>query len=267
MERDVGCWKYYNSTAFVTPKTLKKIVRSGKCIIETMVKLEGKRQRAVDQTDIEKSFGNFLNKMIDKTNPSVISKLSRWVDAANIMDYLVRLNADLRSVEDFEGQKIAQDFLSRLPDPVRREIDKKKTKDAKMNANLELQLVPQNENLTKPKRTRSASAITADAKTEHFPMVNPFKNATQFVKFYQALIREQNHGAKFFDLVSEVEEATSALDILIKHNRNEDKRFLRAWIYHFYNMNLKTNNIFKPEKTSIKELVKIFESFNNSYYG
>jgi len=267
MERDVGCWKYYNSEAFLTPKTLKKIVRSGKCIIDTMIKLESKRQREIDKSDIEKSFGNFLNRMIDKMNPSVISNLSRWVDTANIFEYIVRLNADLRAISDYEGQVISDDFMGHLPDPVRKEISNRNTKETKMNASLELQLVPQNENLTKIRKTRSHNPNVMDAKVEHFQSVDPFKNATQFVKFYRSIIREQNNEAKFFDMISEANDATYILDAMIKHNRNGDKKFLRMWIYHFYSTYLKGNNVYKTEKTSVKELFKTLDAFDASYYG
>jgi len=270
LERDVGCWKCYNSFAFVTPKTLNKIVRAGKCIIDTMVKLEGKRQRQVDKEDIEKSFGNFLNKMIDKMNPSVVSELSRWVDKANIHDYLIRLSADLRAIGDFDGQVISSDFLNRLPDSVRNEIMNKKTKDKAMNMDsLELELVPKNENLV-TKRTRKTKSSPQDALSPvatKFHTVDPFNNSLDFVKFYRSVIKSQNPEAKFYNGSTETPDAQIILDMLIKSGKVGNIKFLKMWILNHFSVHLSGNNIYKPEKTALKEFTKTFSSFNANYYG
>jgi hypothetical protein len=278
MERDVGCWKYYNSSAFVTPKTLKKIVRSAHCIIDTMVKLEGKRERGVDLRDIEISFGNFLNRMIDKLNPSVIKELSRWVDAANMKDYVTRLSADLRPIDDFQGQTFAPDFINRLPDPVRNEILNKKTKTTekvekkgeKMSTEmLELDLVPENENITKRHRTRKpkvkddALAPTATL----FAAIDPFHNSHSFVRYYRSVIKSHNPDAKFFSLDLEAAEAEQILDLLIKNKKQNDLKFLKRWILNYFSLYLKDNNVYKPEKTTLSAFVKTFSAFNDNYYG
>jgi len=276
MERDVGCWKYYNSDAFVTPKTLKKIVRSGKCIISTMAKLEKKRQRSVDPQDIDNSFGNFLNRMIDKMNPSVVSELSRWVDGANVYQYLSRLLADLKPMDDFEGQVIAPDFLDHLPDSVSDEIAKttktktKEEKEDKMDmTSLELDLVPQNENVTKARKTRKTK-ILKDAlapKAVKFQSVDPFQNALNLVRYYRSVIKSQNPDAKFYNMISETSDAQLVLDTLIRSKREGDLKFLKMWIYNHIAVGLKGNNIYKPEKTTMKEFLGTFSSFNGSYYG
>lgn len=279
MERDVGCWKYYNSSAYVTPKTLKKIVRAGKCIIDTMVKLEEKRERGVDQQDIEKSFGNFLNRMIDKMNPTVASELSRWVDTANIGSYLTRLSADLRPIEDFKGQVFAPDFLDHLPDPVRNEILNKKvkvektekTKENKMNmGELELELVPQNENIAKIRKSRRPKVSAEESPTAtstKFVTIDPFNGAYDFVKFYRAVIKSQNPEAKFYSATLESADAEQVLDLLVKNGKNNNLKFLKKWIYNFISTSLRDNNIFKPEKTSLQAFMKTFSTFNGSYYG
>lgn len=277
LERDVGCWKYYNSSAFVTPKTLKKIVRAGKCIIDTMVKLEGKRERGVDQVDIEQSFGNFLNRMIDKMNPSVASELSRWVDTANMGGYLIRLASDLRPMDDFKGQIIAPDFLDHLPDSVRGEIlnrkakEKTETKEKTMNMNeLELELVPQDGNIAKIRKTRKPK-VTAEesptAESKKFMTVDPFHSAAEFTRFYRSVVKSQNPEAKFYNAALESSDAEQILDILIKNGRNNNLKFLKMWIHNFVGISLRDNNIYKPEKTSLQELLKTFASFNGSYYG
>jgi len=276
MERDVGCWKYYNSEAFVTPKTLKKVVRAGKCIISTMVKLEGKRQRSINKPDIENSFGNFLNRLIDKMNPSVIPELSRWVEKANIYQYLSRLSADLRPIDDYEGQVIAPDFLDHLPVPVRNEINKKtktktKTKGKGDNMNmssLEMDLVPKDENITKARKTRKSKPKDAlSPKAVPFKITDPFKNSLSLVKYYRSVVKSQNPEAKFYTLASEVSDAQVVLDTLIKSKRDGDLKFLKMWIYNHVAVGLKGNNIYKPEKTTMKEFLETFSSFNGSYYG
>lgn len=274
LERDVGCWKYYNSSAFVTPKTLKKIVRSGKCIIDTMIKLETKKNREVDKEDIEKSFGNFLNKMIDKMNPSVIAELSKWVDTANIYEYLVRLLSDLKSLDDFQGQIIAADFLNKLPESVRKEILNRKTKEKKdMDPFLELELIPQNENITSKRSYRKTKSIPqiksepSNNEARSFTTINPFDNALSFLKFYRSVIRSQDSSAQFYSIESETPNAQVVLDTLIKNNRNEDKKFLKMWIYNFLATVLKGNNASKTDKTSMKSFLSTFLVFNGSYYG
>lgn len=276
LERDVGCWKYYNESAFVTPKTLKKIVRSGKCIIDTMVRLEGKRGREIDQQDIERSFGSFLNRMIDKMNPSVASELSRWVDTANIQNYLTRLSSDLRGIDDFKGQVIAPNFLDHLPDPVKNEILNKKTKEknktmnASNAASLEMELIPQNENLTSVRRTRKSKVNTSespDVNAKRFGTIDPFNNSWDFLKFYRSVIKSQNPEAKFYSSMSEAKDAEVTMDILTKNNKIGDLKFLKMWIFNFVAVSLRGNNIYKPEKTCLKEFLGTFTEFNGSYYG
>jgi len=275
MERDVGCWKYYNSSAFVTPKTLKKIVRAGKCIIDTMVKLEEKRDRISNIQDIEKSFGYFLNRIIDKMNPSVSSDLSKWVDTANIGSYLIRLSSDLRNIEDFKGQVFSSDFLKHLPESVSKEIlnnkvKREKTKENNMNINeLESELVPENGNLIKirkHRKTKVSSEESPVAISSKFVSVDPFCGPHEFVKFYRSVIRSKNPEVKFYNATLEYIDAEQILDTLTKNGKSGDIKFLKMWIYNYVSTSLK-DNIHKIEKTSLESFMKTFSSFNNSYYG
>jgi len=136
-------------------------------------------------------------------------------------------------------------------------------------ASMELELVPQDENIAKARKTRkSKNSQDAPAPTStKFHPVDPFNNALDLIKFYRSVIKSQDPSAKFYNSISETSDAQLILDALIKAGKSNNFKFLKMWILNHYSIALKGNNIYKPEKTAMKEFLKTFSSFNTNYYG
>jgi hypothetical protein len=274
MERDASSWKYYNPNGYIYPKSLKKIVRLAKSMIETMMHLDKQRNRKTTRIEVENSYGEFINKLICKMNPVVCEKLTKWNEGINIFSYTSCLLGELRQMADFEGCTYDKMFANRLPEHIRNKIIKL-NKEVVVNIDaltLENDLVPSNGNLVKAKSTRSRSPKTANieplkAELHEVKRCDPFKNPTELTKYYRSLLRVYNSETRFYDFSSEVILAGDVLDTLIKNGRNNNIKFLNAWI-RFYSINgLKGNNIFKEEKTSIRAIGQTFDSYNMSYIG
>ena len=283
MERDIASWKYYNSKGKLYPKSLKKILRLAKSMIDTMEILDKERGRTSLKSEIEDSFGDFINKLICKMDLEVSSVLPKFSIGSNVFTYTSSLLGELKKIEDFAKYSYDELFLERLPDPIRKKLTKtKKAEDTDRKektmdiAMLEQELIPKNENLIKTKKPKihnkqkthnDISVGVIKAETIVVKETDPFKNPTELIRFYRAFIRQYNKDAKFFDFSAEVLSGSSVLDILTLNGRGSDMRFLRAWIRYYANNVLKGNSAMKEEKTSIREFAKTFEMYNRSYIG
>lgn len=263
MERDIGVWKFYNPSAYVTPKTLRKVIYSTKGMVASMLEMSGKG----DVEDVRNSFCEFINGLILKMHPDVQEKLTLWVEGDLYRSYLTGLRNEIDKLEPYEGLVEHEGFYDRLPAGVKEKM-KPVTKKRESHPELEDYLAPKDENLVKPKgerKKRTAKAKkdpSAEAKT--FLAVDPFKDVNNFVGFYRAAIYLTDRGAKFFPYSTELHYASQILDIL-HDNEREDKRFLKSWIGFYIEKSLKGNNMYKEDNTSLKKLKESFEEYNNRY--
>ena len=265
IERDIGLWKYFNPKAFVTPKTIKKIIALHKYMIDSMFDFEKKRGRRTKREEIEKSFINeFLNGIIDKTNPSVKNKIKNIEKDENYLDNLKHV---INQIDDYEGYVQDELFLNRLPYHLQEKINITK-KGENMDFNmLSNALVPQNENLIQEKPIKKKKRkITYHNNQTTFKDYKPFSNCNDFIKYYREIIKMHNEKANFYPIGSERMIATKIMDALIEKDRSKDTDFLRAWIRYYIQSYLNGNNIMKKEKTSLHSFFKTFDMYNNKYF-
>lgn len=270
MERDIAVWKYFNKNAFVTPKTINKIVGCSKGMINVMTRLTKK----VEKNIIENSFGDFINKLISKMNPITAEKLPKWKGNGNIFDYLSMLHEELSKLSPYAGSETNIDtIINQLPDSIVEKIleNKKQTKDKNMEMDvetLEKELTPENENLIVTKKRKKQTPIIKDnydAKKLSFATIDPFSNCNNFLRFYYAAIRLHNNGAKLYSFDAERRYALEILDLLTAIGKKDDKTFLKSMIQYFIDNKLIGNNIYKPECTSLKVLKEIIPIYNKKY--
>jgi len=282
MERDITSWKYYNKTGFLYPKSLKKIVRLSKSMISTMVDLEKQRGRISTQVEIENSFGEFLNKLIEKMAPAVSVSLPRWQNNENILTYTSNLLDEASKENNFEGCIYDANFIAGLPEHIKKKIIKTHKEDIKMStrSELEQELVPANENLVRIKKRSitnkspikqkiSVSSVsttpTIDAEEVEFKKCNPFNSPLDFLKYYRSFLRILEVNTKFYPFHTELPDSGEILDLLILNGKNKDIRFLRFWIKFYFLNYLKGNNSFKEEKTCLKSFKQTFNVYIQKY--
>ena len=281
MERDVASWKYYNPKGVLYPKGIKKILRLSKVMIETMESLERQRERHSERKDIEKSFGEFINKLIGKMNPEVAAKIVKYTEDKNIFSFISDALGTIKKMGDHEGYEYDDLFINRLPEHIRKKIvktNKEMIVNIEEMMELEKDLVPNNSNLIKlrgiaPKRTKATGIISEKSQKTFDPervdtqVLDPFKNPHDMTKFYRSFLRLYNKDAKFYDFSFEVSVAEEILDILIKNGKSNDIKFLKAWIRFYVTTNLKGNGILRQDKTTLKEFVKTFGAYSKIHLG
>lgn len=284
MERDVTSWKYYNPKGVIYPKSLKKIIRLAKGMIDSMESLEKQRKRIPDRSDIEYSFGEFINKLIDKMSPEISGKLPKWKEGLNIFTYNSNLMGELKKLNDYEGYVYDDLFIKRLPEHVRKKIVKSHKELSMINEELESEIVPANGNIVKlrgkklsgqNKATKQEKVTDKEEEIEEsllanemsFKTLDPFANPTAFTKYYRTFLRLYNKDIKFYDFAAEVVIAAGIMDLMTLSGRCEDLRFLKAWLRFYAQNHLKGNNIYKLDKTSIKAFKDTFKSYSQIYIG
>jgi hypothetical protein len=238
------------------------------------------QQRGRDSTDkeIQESFGEFVNKLIKKMDSGISSKLSVWTKEKNIFTYISSIQSELKEFEDHAGYSYDDLFINRLPEHIRNKIVKN-NKEAIMNIDqLTVDLVPENANLIKLHKVKKQKITNTNEKLSGEKKIyapenvvvkalNPFKNPTELTKYYRTFLRLYNANTKFYDFSAEVILAADILDILTRNGKINDIKFLKAWM-RFYIMNsLKGNNVFKEDRTSLKEFKNTFEAYNKIYIG
>jgi len=271
MERDIGVWKFFNQKGVVIPKTLAKILRAHRQVIENMDKMLKQDKQVLEQHEIENSFGLFINKMISKMNPEVAKKLSVWKGNGNLSDYISFLLKELHTLNEFEGLEEDSEFAMRLPPTIKdRLVPKDKQKENKMDMlTLEKSLVPANENLVKTRKTTRKRLMKNYSGAIVAPIVDfegcdPFENCNEFISFYKEIVRTQFPDAKFLSPDSQRKVAAEILDMLILGKKN-NKRFLKGWISYFARNKLQGGAAFNRDKTSLDEFKKTFLEFSLSY--
>lgn len=284
MERDFRTWKCYNSQGCLIPKTLKKIVVVGQDMLFCMEKNVKKMYNAVNKTAIESSFGNFLNRLINKLNPLVASEIVKWDGNMDVGEYLVQLSENLKGIAPFQGLTLADDMLQKFPRSISIKHDKKvneaiamkKTelaKDKVVCVDSEKDIIPDNPNIAKPRRQKIIThnlVITKDKIDKYVfdANVDPLRDAKHFMEYYRASLQQHFHHTriKFDGHGSDALYATQILDLLIE-NKRSDQAFLNGWIRYFYEYRLKGNKNNKAKYTSLKAFKDTFDEFNPRYVG
>jgi len=275
MERDIRIWKCYNSKACLTPKTLKKIACVGLDMVSCMVRDVRRKCGDVDKTSIEKSFGHFINGLIDKMNPLVTMEISKWDGNQDISEYLYYLCESVTKIEDFKGLTFAEDIFDKFPYTISKKLkeimskeESMKTKQIKndiVESDLEKEIIPENPNLAKPlrrKRMKLASAPSEKVVAYTFSGdINPFENASHFVNYYRAFLQQLNKDIRFNSYDTDAIYASQVLDLLKDQGRSNNKVFLMSWIRYFHDFKLKGNKFLKIKYTSIKAFKETFNEY------
>ena len=281
MEREIGCWRVFNENGCVVPKTLKKIVKLSDDMISCMMKFENKHGRA-DRKDIEQSFGAFMNKMINKMNPTASSQLTLWSDDKEVPQYLSEVSSQLKDMDEFEGMDFTDNdvatFLSKVPSTISKRMSEEiRQEDMKNKKQKEMEgaLVPKNPNLVKKmgikvKKERKEKPIEVESSSGPVLMrwkgeIDPLSDSLQFTKYYRHVLHSKTEGKVVFDEMSfDTNAASQILDLLIERNRDRD--FLDSWIQYFYDNNLKGQKALKTKYTSLKCFKDTFESYNEKFH-
>lgn len=275
MERDFRTWKFYNSSGFFIPKTLKKISVVGNDMLYCMTRSIKKLNGEVNEGELESSFGHFINRLIDKMNPLVATEVIKWDGKQDIKEYLVQLYEGIKNMEDYKGLILADDIFDNFPlslskklkelqDGNIREISMKKQKT------IEDDITPSNPNLVRhhhEKKERKSKPTESKVQAYTYDGdVDPFKNALHFIKYYGALLSQFAQGGRvsFASIDSDSLYATQILDLLQEKGKS-NKVFLNAWVRYFYDYKLKGGKALKTKYTSLKTFKETFEEYSSRY--
>lgn len=288
MERDVGCWKFYNSKGCVVPKTLKKIVALSGDMITFMIDVTRRNNVNTTEEAIRLSYGKFLKRMISKMNPLIAHALPIWSNES-LGEYLEKLKESLKGMSEHGGLIQDESFTKKLPPTVSRKleryIDKAIQKHSKStenvmiteiekqeNGSLESELVPKNQNIVKKMRERkkrtkikmpNVFSLPSEPKMYRYDgEVDPFKDARELMRYYRAFLTMKFSKSVNFDgFENDAPYAAQILDLLIA-NKRSDKAFLNGWLNHFCEHKLKGAKAYKTKYTSMKILKDTFVEFN-----
>lgn len=290
MERDVGCWKYYNPKGYVSPKTLKKIIALSGGMIKHMIDLTIKNNVHITEDEIRLSYGKFLKKMVGKLNPLVVHSIPQW-NEESLGDYIKKLREELNKMRDSCGVEQDDKFFDNIPLTVSKKLRKytdqaiekhaKSSEDTMVKPSekskvesLESELVPKNQNVAKQRREKRPRKIkdvvlpvnasqSSEPKLYRFDgEVNPFKDTKEFMRYYRAFLTMRFYKSVKFDMFrNDANYASEILDMLVSSNRN-DKVFLNGWLSHFCEHKLKGTKAYKVKYTSMKALKDTFSEFN-----
>ena len=278
MERDIGVWKFYNSSGYVIPRTMKKILASHSAMINAMSSMLKSQNQSLSNIEISSSYGQFINRMIEKMNPETSKSIKKWDGVTKLDGYIEELSDTLKKMDQFEGMIETPDFLDKLPPNVSEKLKIKpnnKATDSKTVENkIDKAITPEDENIIKirtpkPIKVDDVTSSTVRAKPSIGTSINPFKNCNEFIKFYRKILNKIHEEISFFQEVNEAERsaANEILDMLILSARENDSEFLKAWISYYSSKYLKGNDSENVYKTSLNAFKKSFAEYNKKYIG
>jgi hypothetical protein len=267
LERDIGLWKFYNPKAYVTPKTLKKIILSTRGMCNSMFKILQESGDKSNIHDVRKSFCEFISGIVKKLDPSIGDTFPKWDEGSGYKEYLINVNNIVRTLSPYQGLEIDSTFFDRLPLEVKLKFDTKPRKKRGTNASLESDLLPKDGGLIKTPKRKSKTTSVKEAKTKFdtFVSIEPLKNANSFCQYYRSLIKSTDKDAKFHEYKIETPPAAVILDKLKESNKDED--FVRSWILFYVESKLKGNNIRNRDKTSLRTFQKTYDEYSSRYIG
>lgn len=285
MERDYGCWKFYNENGVVTPKTMNKILVLTKDIINSMISFGVKINKSQKPIKVLEAFVVFVDKMIKKMNPIVAQKLPIWNGIDDPKSYLCVLFNEMKLLHEYEGLSHSVDFLKLLP-PTIGTINERKIMKESENDTVEMEKAliasdPNLGNISKKidsidKKKKASKPKEVKVKLESWKYtenINPFKNGRKFVEYYRAyMINSSNEKSKdykmeqikFENMGIDAKTATEILDLLSDSGRNNHD-FLKAWFSYYLDKELIGIKITTPKYTSLVALKKTFDKFNQVF--
>jgi hypothetical protein len=267
LERDIGLWRFYNPKAYVTPKTIKKIILSAKGMCNTMHKILEESGDKSTIHDVRNSFCEFVGRLVEKMDPEVHKDLEKWGAGRGYKEYLISLNNKINELTPYQGLIEDESFYDRLPLEVKNKLDPKPTTTVSKHPELESELAPKEENIVKkaPEKKSRVPVQNGEAKFETFKDNEPLKNSTSFFQYYRSIVKTQNNEAEFHEYKVELNHAALILDKL--KEANQDEAFLRSWILYFVELKLKGNNAKNKDRTSLKSLFDTYTEYNGKYVG
>jgi len=291
MDRDIGCWKYYNSKGVMLPKSLKKIITPVELQIDRMCRFDNlSSSRKTDRADIELSYGCYIEGMIKKMNPVVASSFPLFASFNNLFEYIQALKKHLDGIDGNEGYVPADNFYIKLPVDVRKWIaakkaaadkEKRQKNMTKKKTDMEKEIAPDpseanlctNKGTRKKRQKRESIDKSYGNKNEVDELdfsreieVNPFKNSKSLATYcqqYMSLHATTNLRLEGKGVASEY--AGHILDNLIDINKSGNKEFLDAWLKNYLSK-LTTSKMKNVEYTSLRALGKTLKEFNNIFY-
>lgn len=279
LEREFCIWKFYNPNGYVIPKTICKIASVSNDIIFCMNSMARKRYNDADRYEIDKSFGLFINSLIDKMSPLVSNKITKWNNDIDIKDYISKLLLEMDNMSKDNGFLFEESVLEKLPSSLFNKINCKLNEGSEMenksNKDLEKDLVPKNQNMVKKpkmKKIKTEPIITTSLEPQkpvalgYIKSVNPLENSLQFAKYYRSFLSVFFNGEVEFDtLDSDAQYAAQILDSMILEKR-DNKIFLDAWLTSFCQQNLKGTKAMKTKYTSLRVLKSTFDDFKVRFF-
>jgi len=285
MERNVRAWKHYNPNATVPPRTLKKILSLLYPMMSRMATFYKNIYVAkVDRLKLENSLGHFVNNMIDKMAVVVSDKLPKWETDTSLFEYVGRLEPLLEKIADEEGLEEVSGFAYRLPPTVRKKVfegrgfeERGIVEENIMTESDMKKIIPEDGKLGKKKRRKVSDktkvtkgnidpTVSIEAQALKYEIaINPFDNATMFVKFFQKGIRSFNNRATLPNIGTETTDAGPIMDKMKDGGRKEDREFLLSWMKWYFQYNLKGQKVYNVKHTCVKKFGETFTDYSSTY--
>jgi hypothetical protein len=279
MDREIRSWLYYNKNGCVLPKTIIKILLRARDMINDMIKFHADINSHYKISEIESSFGVFLNIMIDKMYHCIATGLPRWDNTKHVGEYMDELMLKMETLNPQDGLVEADDFRDRLPASVRENLAKREARGGYMISNIEkdIGVTGKAANLAKtprkkrqPKNNKSDKDTheqTKPEKTRYDKSINPFHDAHSLMEYYKASL--QHLSGKINIPLGDIQvDSRCALEIidLLRLSNLENKQFLNEWIKYFFEQKLKGEKIFKSKYTALSVFRYTFEAYKETYY-
>lgn len=282
IERYLPSWKCWNEKGCVSPKMIRKVLDSSSYVYEALLKFAVQRGRTLDLEGSKKVFGAFVGELVSKMNPDVCVQLPAWNDQCVFEEYAEILKDKLSDMEDFEGVEIPLSFNGFLPPSIREKYMDihNETSDDKIKTieDLDEELSAKEPDMgkKKPRKKKSTKAVSKSTKTTTTPeatrpslllfkSADPFKNATELVLFYSAMIRSKYKKAKIPEIKYETNAAARILDLMNDRGYKDNRQFIKGWITWYAQVKLTQNKSNHEKYTTILEFEKTFDEFSGKF--
>ena len=265
IERDIGVWQPLNPNACVIPRTILKLVRNTRWIVDAMQHMLRCDKQIKEREDIEMLWMVFLENMVKRCHPD-IAKMIVNKPGLTLYNYVEVIETALAEVDPYYGLVEDASFMKNLPKTVHDKLSDKRNKQGQKTMNMTSDVAEHVEIAPLTKRVHNDAPVRGEIEAEigTFEGIDPFKNCNTFIRFYRDSILFRNSCARFVSTSSERTMATEILDLLIVNHR-DNVRFLKGWINFFMADRLRGNSAFNHEKTTLRAFRDTFSEFNIRY--
>ena len=278
MERDISVWKSFNSGAFVTKKSLLKVLKNSPFALRDAWENVSAQDVKISKEDLENSYKRFLINLFNKASPDLIDPLISCSQAESVYTYIEDAVAFLNGVDDMKYKiNIDDDFKNKLPCSVANAIalgEKKKVKNSSKSKEMKVEvenkenlvnaILPKDDGNLIPSKTKSKkrNISRGPLKPEFgvFERSDPFEDPKSFFTYYKTFLRNENSGAQFYSISYQRNYASEILDMLQEDGR-DSKKFLTNWMTFFYNKKLGGSKIKDKDATSLKSFRDSYEEY------